>query len=140
MQKNLHKGGPIRKTKVSATLLFILAFSLLFISCPVKKFLLTSFIHHSSSVTAGYETTNDKNSKIDYAFAKGHCSFATDRFCTSDSCRIKILSPVFFVNSSNASGFKINYFVAGLNAHNSWSTNHKNLSVPLFLQHLRLLI
>lgn len=140
MQKDLNKDHSFRKTKVAPPLLFALTFLLLFVSCPVKKFLLTNFIHDTSSFAANNETSNNKSNKVNYALEKGNCSFANDPFFTTDSYRIKILLPVFYLNSSCAAGFKINYFINGLNSTYYPLITDKNLSVPLFLQHLRLLI
>jgi len=140
MQRNSNKNYSFLKTKVSPALLFGLAFLLLFISCPVKKLLLRNFSSNTSSVARSNETNINKSSKAN-AVMNENCSFAKKPFFTAGlAYHVNIQPPVYFLNSSNAAGFKINYFLNGLNGNYHPLTTHKNLSVPLFLQHLRLLI
>lgn len=141
MQKRINKSKLFLKRKVSAGLLFILAFTLLFVSCPVKKLVLRNFTSHTSPVTTNPDKNINSANNANYVAENENCSFAKNAVVTTDLVRhIDINAPVHFLNNANAAGFKINYFLSGLNENSRSLIVTKNLSVPLFLQHLRLLI
>lgn len=141
MQKPINKSKLFLKRKVSAGLLFILAFTLLFVSCPVKKLLLRNFTSHTSPIAGNHDTNVHSGTHANYIAENEHCSFAKNAVVTTDLVRhIDIKPRVYSLNNANATGFKINYFLSGLNENSRSLIVTKNLSVPLFLQHLRLLI
>jgi len=141
MQKRINKSKLFLKRKVSAGLLFILAFTLLFVSCPVKKLLLRNFTSHTSPIAGNHDTNVHSGTHANYIAENEHCSFAKNAVVTTDLVRhIDIKPRVYSLNNANATGFKVNYFLSGLNENSHSLTVTKNLSVPLFLQHLRLLI
>ncbi|HEU5364144.1 MAG TPA: hypothetical protein VFU62_01365 [Hanamia sp.] len=141
MQTLSNKNYILSKSKASWALLLGLAFLLLFVSCPVKKFLFRNFNSNYSSVTRSNETNINKSINVGYPIANESCSSAKSSFFKTDlAYPVNIQTPLCFLNNLNASGFKINYYLNGLNDHFHLITANKNLSVPLFLQHLRLLI
>lgn len=141
MQNSLNKSKLILKRKVSAGLLFILAFTLLFVSCPVKKLLLRNFSSLTAPVTRNHNVHNNSIINANYVAENKHCSFVKNAVITTDLVsHMDIKAPVYFPENATATGFELNYFLSGLNENSKSLIPAKNLSVPLFLQHLRLLI
>lgn len=139
MQKSLNKKLFLKK-QVSGGLLFALAFIILFVSCPVKKLLLRNFPSHTSVATRTHDSNINPGNNANSVVENENCSFAKNPVATADLLsHIDINAPVYFLHP-NAAGFKINYFLSGLHGNYHLIKNSKNLSVPLFLQHLRLLI
>jgi len=141
MQKSLNKSNLFLKRKVSATLLFVLAFIILFVSCPVKKLLLRNFTAQTSRGTRSHDANTNSGNNVNYIAENESCSFAKNPVVTTDLLgHTYINAPVYFRNNANATEFRINYFLSGLNEDFYPLAFIKNLSVSLFLQHLRLLI
>ncbi|MGN6532215.1 MAG: hypothetical protein ACTHK0_10735 [Ginsengibacter sp.] len=137
MEKRSDKGYWFRKTKVTPALWLALAFSMLIASCPVKRFLLKDSI--KTSTTKSHQTNINKNDEWADAGWSQNFSFAKKPLFTTELYQpVKLQAPVFFLNNHKP-GFKINYFLSGTNIQYPLST-FDNSSLPLFLQHLRLLI
>ncbi len=141
MHKRSNKVCLFHNRKVSTTLLLPLAFLFLFVSCPLKKLLLKEFNNTFTSAARSDKTNINPGNDAHFTIANANCSLVKKpSFTTESAYHIHIKAPVYFLNSTNSDGFKINYFLNGLNGFHHRLTIHKNLSVPLFLEHLKLLI
>lgn len=128
------------KARFSPALLFSLAFLLLIVSCPVKRFLKHSFNAAATSAVANQNSSN-RHSVTNYKSAFNICSVSKEAvFITDFSPQSTIQAPVYFANIINEPGYNIHYFLSGINYSYSSPFASLNSSVPLFLQHLRLLI
>jgi hypothetical protein len=126
------------KGKFSPALLFPLAFLLLIVSCPVKRFLKHSFNAAATSALP-HQASSSRHSVANFKSAFNICSVSKETvFTTEISQQATPQSPLYFANSIIGPG-TIHYFLSGINSYSSSSAS-LNSSVPLFLQHLRLLI
>lgn len=122
--------------------LFALAVLLLVVSCPLKRLLQKNEGSYSSTSVRSNQTNIDQRTNTGYSSADNCCvvkkktSFAKSGL----SQKVVVFTPSYLSNVSDASGFDINYYLSGVNykaAHVAFSNPS---SIPLFLQHLRLLI
>lgn len=128
------------KGSVASVLMFALALLILVVSCPLKRFL-TNSAPTSSSVTRSNQTNIKEHSVTKYSNDFSICSVSDEPVLTSDlSHSVKVQAPVYFQNIFNEPGYHIHYFLSGINSSYYLSSASPNSSLPIFLQHLRLLI
>jgi hypothetical protein len=140
MIKSENKIYLFTKAKVSSALLFSLALLLLIVSCPIKRFVKNSFSATSTSAGRSNQTNSKKHTVTNYSNEFNSCSVSEEPFFTTDfSQQVKLQVPENFANIINEPGFNIHYFLSGINYSNHPPISH-HLPLPLFLQHLRLLI
>ncbi len=141
MQKSENKIHLFPKAKVSSALLFSLAFLLLIVSCPLKRFLKDSFSATSTSATRGNQTHINQRTVTNYSNAFNSCSVSEESVFTTDlSQQVTLQTPVYFSNIINEPGYNTHYFLSRINYSYHPSSASLSSSLPLFLQHLRLLI
>ena len=141
MNSSLNKIFSPRKATVHTALMFALAMLVLIVSCPVKRLLLTNFNSTASSSQKSnqniYPGVNIENN------ATADCSVENDKtdVIKSDvSQQHKLPLPLYLSNINNQAGFDINYFLSGISYNITQSIASQHATLPLFLQHLRLLI
>ena len=141
MNSSLNKIFSPRKATVYTALMFALAMLVLIVSCPVKRLLLTNFNSTASSSQKSnqniYPGVNIENN------ATADCSVENDKtdVIKSDvSQQHKLPLPLYLSNINNQAGFDINYFLSGISYNITQSIASQHATLPLFLQHLRLLI
>lgn len=141
MNSSLNKIFSPRKATVYTALMFALAMLVLIVSCPVKRLLLTNFNSTASSSQKSnqniYQGVNIENN------ATADCSVENDKtdVIKSDvSQQHKLPLPLYLSNINNQAGFDINYFLSGISYNITQSIASQHATLPLFLQHLRLLI
>jgi hypothetical protein len=128
------------KTGAASALMFSLALLILVVSCPLKR-LLTDGMATSTSVPRSNQTNNNQHSVKNYSDEFNSCSISDRPVFTSDLLHtVKVQAPVYFQNIFNEPGYNIHYFLSGINYRYHSSTASLNSPLPLFLQHLRLLI
>ena len=139
MKKSENKIHVLLKARVSSALLFSLAFLLLIVSCPLKRFLKDSF-----SVTTTSATTSNqahRNHKIaNYSNVVNNCQVSEKPVSTIDFSQVKLQAPQYFQNIINRPGYNTHYFLSRISYNYNSSSRSLNSSLPLFLQHLRFLI
>ncbi len=118
--------------------LFALAVLLLVASCPLKRLLRNN---SSSSVRSNQtdinKRTNTGYNTVDNCYA---VKKKTALIKSGSSEKVVFFTPSYLSNVSNASGFNINYYIRGINYKWGHLAFSNPSSIPLFLQHLRLLI
>ena len=141
MNTSVNKIFLTRKATVYTALMFALAMLVLIVSCPVKRLLLTNFNSSASSSQKNnqniYHSANLENN------AAANCSIVNDKSVVikSDVLQQHILHLPFYIsNINNKAGFNINYFLSGISYNSTQSIASQHTTLPLFLQHLRLLI
>jgi len=141
MKKRESKIHLFLKAKVSSVLLFSLAFLLLIVSCPLKRFLKNSFSATSTSATRNNQTNINQRTVTNYSNAFNSCAVLEETVFTTDlSQQATLQAPVYFSNITNEPGYSTHYFLSRINYTNNLSSVSLNSTLPLFLQHLRLLI
>ena len=141
MKKSENKIHLFAKAKVSSALLFSLAFLLLIVSCPLKRFLKNSFSATSTSATKGNQSNINQHTVTNYSNAFNSCAVSEEPIFTTDlSQQVKLQTPVYFQNIINEHGYNTHYFLSRINYSYNSSSESISSSLPLFLRHLRLLI
>jgi uncharacterized protein (UPF0333 family) len=141
MQKSKHKIHFFSKAKVSSALLFSLALLLLIDSCPLKRLLKNTFSANSTSATKGNQTNINEPTVTNYSNSVNSCAVSEKPVFTIDlSQQVNLHTPVYFQNIINEPGYNTHYFLSRINYSYNPSSASFNSSLPLFLQHLRLLI
>lgn len=128
--------------KIFSALSVALAVLILVVSCPVKRLLQNNFVYVSTTATKSSQTNLNQRSFADYSTA-GNCSLtAHNTVLVKQDLSQQDKLPLPFHPSiiSDEAGFDLNYFLTGLNPGSFTSANTLQRSIPLFLQHLRLLI
>ena len=142
MNLSVNKIFSPRKATIYTALTFALAMLVLIVSCPVKRLILTNFDSTASSSTKSSQTNIYKGANIENS-ATANCSIVNDKtdVVKSDiSQQHKLPVPLYLSNINNQTGFDINYFLSAINFSGISSVSAQHATLPLFLQHLRLLI
>jgi hypothetical protein len=140
MKKRVNKVYFFSKAGAASALMFPLALLILVVSCPLKRFL-TEGATTSTSVPRNNQTNSHQRTVTNYSNEFNSCSVSDGPVLTSDlSQTVKIQAPVYFQNIFNQPGYNIHYFLSGINYNYSSTPASLNSPLPLFLQHLRLLI
>ncbi|KIC90505.1 hypothetical protein [Flavihumibacter sp. ZG627] len=132
----------IGANKIFSALSVAVAVLILVVSCPVKRLLQNNFVSVSTTATKSSQTNLNQRSFADYSTA-GNCSLAAQYtvLVKQDlSKQDQLPNPFHPSNIADEAGFDSNYFLNGLNPGSLTSANTLQRSIPLFLQHLRLLI
>ncbi len=130
------------KVAFHTALLYALAVTLLVISCPLKRFLQNDFTARSSSQVRTNQTIISQATASDYyALADGcgikqHVTFA--KLNSLPQVSIPSFTDLSYV--SIQAGYGLNYFLSGISYSSTVLVSSHHSSLPLFLQHLRLLI
>jgi len=133
MKKSGNKIHLFIKAKVSSALLFSLAFLLLIVSCPLKKFLKDSISPTSTSATRSNQTNNNQRTITSYSSAFVNCIVSEESIFTTDlSQQVKLQTPVYFQNIINEPGYNTPYFLSRINCSYNPSSASNNSSLPLY--------
>ena len=126
---------------IHTALTFALAMLVLVVSCPVKRLLSTNFSSTSSSTKSSltniYQSANIQNNATATCSIENGKTFVVE---SDISQKHKLPLPFYPSNINNQAGFDINYFLSGINYNRTQPVASLPVSLPLFLQHLRLLI
>lgn len=128
--------------KIFSALSVALAVLILVVSCPVKRLLQNNFVSISTTATKSSQTNLNQRSSADNSIA-GNCSITAHNTVLAKqdlSKQNKLPLPYHPSSIIAEAGFDLNYFLTGLNPGSLRSANTLYRSIPLFLQHLRLLI
>lgn len=131
-----------RKAQIRSALLFALAVMLLLVNCPLKRVLQNNYGEYAASATRTNQTNINQRTNADYRAAES-CSAIQKKtaFVSSNSFQKEHLTAPFDVlNVTHATGFYINYYLSSIRSKPAASNISTPYSLPLFLQHLRLLI
>lgn len=140
MKKSGNQFHFFSKAGVASVLMFSLALLVLVVSCPLKRFLMEGTAT-STLVPRSNQTNINEHSVLKYSSDFNRCSVSDEPVLTSDlSNTVKVQAPVHFQNIFNEPGYPIHYFLSGINFNYHLSSASPNSSLPIFLQHLRLLI
>jgi hypothetical protein len=144
MNVNTHRNSYTNKAANFAPLLWVFTFILLFLSCPVKRMLLTVSGEQTASQTK-VKAASQGISKTSYQYSKEKCCSLKSKDLyeqphSSHQVKQKLSSEPLF--NAEQSGFSIHYAVNDFDSVNSFSDQQHFTawSIPLFLQHRRLLI
>ncbi|MBN8717988.1 hypothetical protein SAMN05444410_101367 [Hydrobacter penzbergensis] len=123
--------------KVSSAMIFVLAVLLLVVSCPLKRFLQTNA---GSSITFQKGTKAQTITNTNYKAAS--CCSIKKKVVLVEAAKLKQTKPASTLLTiyNQQSGFSIHHYLSSLDAHVYPSGSIKLSSLPLFLQHRRLLI
>jgi hypothetical protein len=129
------------KARIFSALLFSLSLLVLVVSCPLKKLLHNESAESTRAVTRSNQTNINNRTDVEYSSASNNCRVRdVIVFVKSDlSQPTNVQAPVYFANVINATGFNVNYYLSRLSFRNADLTSNTS-SLPLFLQHLQLLI
>jgi len=144
MNVNTHRNSYTNKAANFAPLLWVFTFILLFLSCPVKRILLNISGEQTASGTR-VKTASQGISKTSYQYSKEKCCSLKNRYIyeqphSSQLVKKKLSAEPLFIEDQ--SGFSIHYAVNDIDSVSSLSDQQYSTawSIPLFLQHRRLLI
>jgi hypothetical protein len=123
-------------------LLFLVAVVLLVVSCPLKRVLQNDFTARSTSPVRTNQTNINQASASDYYALAGGCGIKQQVTFAKLNLPEKINIPTSTDLSyiSRQAGFGLNYFLSGISYSSTTLVCSHHSSLPLFLQHLRLLI
>lgn len=130
-----------RKATIYAALMFALAVMLLVVSCPLKRLLQNNFVSNSSSAVKGQTNINHRTG-ADYSAFANSCADKKEIILAKPDLfkQSELLVPLYLSNIIRRPGFTINYFLSGTNYNYAFLVSSHYSTLPLFLQHLRLLI
>ena len=126
---------------LQTALVFVLSVMLLVVSCPLKLVLQKDFVSKSSSPVRTNQTNINQATASDYTSTDG-CEVKQKAKLTkfNESHRVKIPAFTNLSYISNQAGFGLHHFLSGISFKNTFLSKSIFPSLPLFLQHLRLLI
>lgn len=130
------------KAVFHTALLVVLAVVLLVVSCPLKRVLQNDFTANSSSPVRTNQTNINQATASDYYELADGCGIKQQVTFTKFNLPQQVSIPAFTDLSyiSTQSGFGLNYFLSRISFKNTILSEYTHSSLPLFLQHLRLLI
>lgn len=130
-----------QKATVYTAFMFALAVMLLVVSCPLKRILQNDFSNSASSVRTNQTNINQATAS-DYYASTYACGIKQEvqltKFHSSQQVNVPAYPDLSYI--SIQSGFGLNYFLSGISYKNTILSKSIISSLPLFLQHLRLLI
>lgn len=128
----------VATTKGRTALLFLLAVLMLVVSCPFKRLLQTE---NNSQTSPQSVKWNGAERKV--AAYQNTCNCAKKQKITLVKIEIskqKLPAPEFIAEQNFQTGFSIHYFLSGTEKQYPFFSASSPSSLPLFLQHRRLLI
>jgi hypothetical protein len=128
----------ITTNKGKTAFLFLLAILMLVVSCPFKRLLQTENNGQTSQQSVKWNGAERKATTYQNA-----CSCAQKQKITLVKIEIskqKLPAPEFFAEQNLQNGFSIHYFLSGSEKQYPLFSASSPSSLPLFLQHRRLLI
>lgn len=131
-----------RKITVYSAILSALALLILVVSCPLKQLLQENLVSNSSHAVRTNQTNTSQNSNTDYSAQDNCCNVRNNTVLIQPdlSQQVKLPVPLYFSNIIELPGFDVNYFLSRIKNNTTTLLSSNLSSLPLFLQHLRLLI
>ena len=130
------------KAVFHTALLVVLSVVLLVVSCPLKRILQNDFTARSSSPVRTNQTNINLATASDYYALADGCGIKQQvtfgKFNLSQKVNIPISTALSYI--STQSGFGLNYFLSRISFKNTILSASIPSLLPLFLQHLLLLI
>ncbi len=131
------------KATAYSAVLFALALTMLIVSCPLKKFLQSDHIAGSSLPVRTNQTNINLQNEDDINSVANSCYAAKNKIVLTKSYasqRVKLLAGNELSYISIQAGFGLNYFLNSTQPLSGVTVSTHRSDLPLFLQHLRLLI
>lgn len=132
-----------RKNTVFSAILSALTLLVLVVSCPLKQLLQDNLVSNSSHAVRTNQISANQNSNTNYSAQNNCCGARKNTVLVKPdlSQQVKLPVPFYFSNIVALPGFDVNYFLSRIKGNKNTTVLSSNLSpLPLFLQHLRLLI
>lgn len=132
-----------RKITVYSAILSALALLILVVSCPLKQLVQENLASNSSHAVRTNQANINQNSNIDNSAQDNYCGARGNTVLVNNdlSQQVKLPAPLYFSNIIELPGFDVKYFLSRIKNNNYTTLIPSNYSsLPLFLQHLRLLI
>ncbi|CAN5468113.1 hypothetical protein BH11BAC3_BH11BAC3_46540 [soil metagenome] len=132
-----------RKSSFYSAVLFLLAVMILVVSCPLKKLLQNNYTSGSSLPLRTNSININQRSSNDHSVAMNNCYAANDKIVLTKShpsqqVKLPAGSNLFYI--SIRAGIGVNYFLNSTQRLSGVTVSTHRSDLPLFLQHLRLLI
>ncbi len=143
MKTSANNFSSARKPAVCSAVLFALAIMIPVVSCPLKKLLHSEYIPGSSLPARTNETNTSQRTSNDYNAAANNCYAARNKIFLTNSYslqRVKVPAGGDLSYTTTRAGFESNYFLNSTHPPAGISVFTHRSELPLFLQHLRLLI
>lgn len=130
------------KAKLSLAFLFALAVLLLVVSCPLKRLLQSNDIVNTSTTTRTNQTKINSSLSTQLASVENCCAVKkTAVFAKTNLVqKVKLSSPSYVSNLFTERGFDIHYSLSRIKDGPAYVVSSNTSSLPIYLQHLRLLI
>ena len=130
------------KAKLSLALLFALAVILLVVSCPLKRLLQSNDIVNTATATRTNQTNINSGSSTQRAAIENCCAIKKKAVFAQTNLvqKVKLSSPLYVSNLFAERGFDIHYSLSRIKNNPAYVVSSNASSLPLYLQHLRLLI
>ena len=141
MNTSKNKFYSSQKANVYTVFMAALAVIILFVSCPLKRVLQNDFAAGSSTPVRTNQTNINQPTTSDFYASNEVCGVNQKAELTKFKTSQKVIPA--FTNLSHISlqsGFDINYLLSRIKDEPAYSVSSKTTSLPLYLQHLRLLI
>lgn len=133
---NQKKAGTISKSRTA--FLFLLSLLMLLVSCPFKRLLQTE-----NNLRTSQQSVKWNGAERKVAAYQNGCSCAQKQRITLVKFEInkrKLPAPEFLAEQNFQTGFSLHYFLSGTEKQYQLFSASSPSSLPLFLQHRRLLI
>jgi uncharacterized protein (UPF0333 family) len=130
------------KAKLSLAFLFALAVLLLVVSCPLKRLLQSNDIVKTSTATRINQTNISSSSSAQRASIENCCALKKRGVFVQSNLlqKVKPLLPLYVSNLYTERGFDIHYSLSRIRNEAAYVVSSNTSSLPIYLQHLRLLI
>jgi uncharacterized protein (UPF0333 family) len=130
------------KAKLSLALLFALAVILLVVSCPLKRLLQNNDIVSTATTTRTNQTNISSSSSTQRASVENCCALKKRAVFAETNLvqKVKLSSPLYVSNLLTERGFDIHYSLSRIKDEPAYVVSFNTSSLPIYLQHLRLLI
>lgn len=127
------------KANIYSAFLFALAVLLLVVSCPLKRVLQVNVTFNSSPATRTNQTNISQQTNAGFGAT---CAVKKKTLFVEPGLiqKVQIAIPFYFSNVANATGFDINHYLSRIHCQPAYVVSSNTSSLPIYLQHLRLLI
>jgi uncharacterized protein (UPF0333 family) len=141
MNTSVNKIYSTGKAKLSLAFLFALAMLLLVVSCPLKRLLQTNDIVNTSTATRTNQSNINSGSSTQRASVENCCALKKRAVFVQTNLvqKVKFSSPLYVSNLFTKRGFDIHYSLSRIKDAPAYVVSNTS-SLPIYLQHLRLLI
>ena len=130
------------KAKLSLAFLFALAVLLLVVTCPLKRLLQSNDIVNTSTAKRINQTNINSGSSAQRASVENCCALKKRAVFAHTNLvqKVKLSSPLNVSTLFTETGFDIHYSLSRIKNEAAYVVSPNTSSLPIYLQHLRLLI